>query len=215
MLSNIETGGFMRIHDPLDKILNNEVKVKILRFLCKTEVEWSGRQIAREIKVSPAACHKALRELNNERVLLLKSVGKSHLYRLNKRNFIISKLLKPLYGRESKIPDKIYEAIIKNIATLDNIISIAVLGSIKKKEERATSDIDLLVLVRNLEDKEKVEGDFGKVNEKIVKMFGNAISPYTQSLKEFKLNHKRGLPLVRNILKSHKLLFGRPLEKLL
>jgi predicted nucleotidyltransferase len=199
----------------LDKILNNEVKVKILRFLCKAEVEWSGRQIAREIKISPAACHKALRELNNERVLLLRSVGRSYLYRLNKGNLIISKLLKPLYGRESKIPDKVYETIIRNIATLGDIASIAVFGSIKRKKERATSDIDLLVLVRNLEDKEKVEEDFGKINETIVKMFGNTISPYIQSLEEFKLKHKRGLPLVRNILKSHKLLFGRPLEELL
>ena len=205
----------MKIHDPLDKILNNELKVKILRFLCKAEVEWSGRQIAREIKISPAACHKALRELNNERVLLLRSVGRSYLYRLNKGNLIISKLLKPLYGRESKIPDKVYEAIIRNIATLDDIASIAVFGSIKRKKERATSDIDLLVLVRNLEDKEKVEEDFGKINEKIIKMFGNTISPYIQSLKEFKLKYKRGLPLARNILKSHKLLFGRPLEELL
>ena len=205
----------MRIHNPLDKILNNEVKVKILRFLCKAEVEWSGRQIAREIKISPAACHKALRELNNERVLLLRSVGRSYLYRLNKGNLIISKLLKPLYGRESKIPGKVYEAIIRNIATPGDIASIAVFGSIKRKKERATSDIDLLVLVRNLEDKEKVEEDFGKINEKIVKMFGNTISPYIQSLEEFKLKHKRGLPLVRNILKSHKLLFGRPLEELL
>lgn len=205
----------MRIHDPLDKILNNEIKVKILRFLCKTEAEWSGRQIAREIKVSPAACHKSLRELNNERALLLRSVGKSHLYRLNKENLIISKLLRPLYERESKIPHKVYEAIIGNIPTLANIVSIAVFGSVKRKKERATSDIDLLVLVRNLEDKEKVEEHFGKVNEKIIKMFGNTISPYIQSPKEFRLKHKRKLPLVRNIIKSHKLLFGRPLEKLL
>ncbi len=203
----------MRVHDPLDKILNNEVKVKILRFLCKTEAEWSGRQIAREIKVSPAACHKSLRELNNERALLLSSVGKSHLYRLNKGNFIISKLLKPLYERESKIPAKVYEAIIENVPALDNIVSIAVFGSIKKKQERATSDIDLLVLVKNSDSKEKVEEDFGKVNEKIMKVFGNTISPYIQSLKEFKLKHKRRLPLVRNMLKSHKLLFGRPLEE--
>lgn len=203
----------MRVHDPLDKILNNEVKVKILRFLCKTEVEWSGRQIAREIKVSPAACHKSLRELNNERALLLRSIGKSYLYRLNKENFIISKLLKPLYEREGKIPNKVYETIIGNVPTLNNIVSIAVFGSIKEKEERATSDIDLLVLVRNLENKEKVEEDFVKVNEKIMKVFGNTISPYIQSLKEFQLKHKKRLPLVRNILKSHELLFGKRLEK--
>ena len=87
----------MRVHNPLDKILSKETKVKILRFLCKTEAEWSGRQIAKEIKVSPAACHKALRELNNEGALLLRGIGKSNLYSLNKENLIVSDLLKPLY----------------------------------------------------------------------------------------------------------------------
>ncbi|RKY87518.1 hypothetical protein DRQ11_06020 [candidate division KSB1 bacterium] len=126
----------MKIHNPLDNILNNEVKVKILRFLCKTEAEWSGRQIAQEIKVSPAATHKALRELNNERVLYLRSVGKSYLYRLNKENLIISELLKPLFEKESKIPSEVYKAIVRNISSFvrEDIVSIAIFGSLKRKK---------------------------------------------------------------------------------
>ncbi|HUW23422.1 MAG TPA: nucleotidyltransferase domain-containing protein [bacterium] len=207
----------MRVHDPLDKILNNELKIKILRFLCKTEAEWSGRQIAQEIKVSPAACHKALRELNNEKALLLRSIGRSYLYRLNKENLIISDLLKPLFQRESKIPDDVYSAIVRNIASLviTDIASIAVIGSMKKGKERPTSDIDLLVLVKNPKDRRKVEEDFGKVNEKIIGKFGNTISSYIQTVEEFKLKYKRGLALVKNILKSHRLLFGKPLKELL
>jgi len=207
----------VKVHDPLDKILNNEIKIKILRFLCKTEAEWSGRQIAQEIKVSPAACHKALRELNNERALLLRSIGRSYLYRLNKENLIISDLLKPLFERERKIPDDVYRAIVRNISSLviKDIASIAVFGSIKRGKERPTSDIDLLVLVRNPEDKRKVEEDFGKVSEKIIGKFGNTISSYIQTIEEFKLKYRKGLALVKNILKSHRLLFGKPLEELL
>lgn len=207
----------MRVHNPLDKILSNEIKVKILRFLCKTEAEWSGRQIAKEIKVSPAACHKALRELNNEGALLLRGVGKSNLYSLNKENLIVSDLLKPLYERESKIPDEIYEGIVRNISSLviKDIVSIAIFGSVKKRKERPTSDIDLLVLVKNSENKGEVEEDFGKVNEKIISRFGNTVSPYIQTVEEFNLKYKKGLSLIKNILKSHRLLFGTPLEELL
>jgi predicted nucleotidyltransferase/DNA-binding transcriptional ArsR family regulator len=207
----------MRVHNPLDKILNNEIKVKILRFLCKTEAEWSGRQIAKEIKVSPAACHKALRELNNEGALLLRGIGKSNLYSLNKENLIVSDLLKPLYKRESKIPDEIYEGIVRNISSLviKDIVSIAVFGSVKKRKERPTSDIDLLVLVKNSENKGEVEEDFGKVNEKIISRFGNTVSPYIQTVEEFNLKYRKGLSLIKNILKSHRLLFGTPLEELL
>ncbi|PIQ95177.1 MAG: hypothetical protein COV68_00590 [Nitrospirae bacterium CG11_big_fil_rev_8_21_14_0_20_41_14] len=207
----------MRVHNPLDKILSKETKVKILRFLCKTEAEWSGRQIAKEIKVSPAACHKALRELNNEGALLLRGIEKSNLYSLNKENLIVSDLLKPLYERESKIPDEIYEGIVRNISSLviKDIVSIAVFGSVKKRKERPTSDIDLLVLVKNSENKGEVEEDFGKVNEKSISRFGNTVSPYIQTVEEFNLKYKKGLSLIKNILKSHRLLFGTPLEELL
>ena len=207
----------MRVHNPLDKILNTELKIKILRFLCKTEAEWSGRQIAQEIKVSPAACHNALRELNNERALLFRSVGRSNLYRLNKENLIISDLLKPLYERESKIPNEIYEGIVRNISSLviNDIVSIAVFGSVKKRKERPTSDIDLLVLVKNSENKKEVEEDFGKVNQKIMGRFGNTVSPYIQTVKEFNLKYKKGISVAKNILKSHRLLFGTPLKELL
>lgn len=205
------------MHNPLDKILSKETKVKILRFLCKTEAEWSGRQIAKEIKVSPAACHKALRELNNEGALLLRGIEKSNLYSLNKENLIVSDLLKPLYERESKIPDEIYEGIVRNISSLviKDIVSIAVFGSVKKRKERPTSDIDLLVLVKNSENKGEVEEDFGKVNEKSISRFGNTVSPYIQTVEEFNLKYKKGLSLIKNILKSHRLLFGTPLEELL
>lgn len=207
----------MRIHNPLDKILNNELKVKILRFLCKTEAEWSGRRIAEEIKASPAACHKALRELNNERMVLLKSMGKSYLYRLNKENFIVSELLKPLYEKENKIPDRVFKLILGNISSFvkKDIVSIAVFGSLKEEKERATSDIDLLVLVKKAQNREEVERGFEKVNGEIIKRLGNTISTYLQTVNEFKLKYKRGSALIKNILKSHKLLFGTSLEELL
>ena len=210
-------GEFMRVHDPLNKILNNEVKVKILRFLCRTEAEWSGRQIAQEIKVSPAAAHKALRELNNERALLLRSVGRSYLYRLNSENFIILELLKPLYEKENKIPEQVYAEIVRNISSLviNDIISMAVFGSMKRKKEKSTSDIDLLVLIKNEESGEKVEEDFGRVNEKIVSRYGNTVAAYIQTLEEFRSKYKKGLALIKNILKFHSLIFGKPLETLL
>lgn len=206
----------MRIHEPLDKILNSEIKVKVLRFLCKTDAEWSGRQIAKEIGASPGACHKALWQLNNEKALLLRSVGRSHLYRLNKEGFVISELLKPLYERENGIPDEIDTAIVENISTplINSILSIVLFGSVEKGEERPTSDIDLLILVKTPEDK-RVEEDFTRINEKIMDRFGNTVSAYIQTIDEFRSKHKKGLAVIKNILKSHRLLFGKPLRELL
>lgn len=207
----------MKIHNPLDKILDSEIKTKALRFLCRTDAEWNGRQIAKEIKVSPASCHKALRELNDEGALLLRNVGKSFLYRLNNENAIVSNLLKPLYRAEDKIPHMLFNMIKRNLTrpVKSCIASLAVFGSVGRKEEEARSDIDTLVILTNRKYRNTVAKEFEKINEKILSKFGNTISPYFQSVKEFRLKYKKGLPLIKDILKSHRLLFGKPIKELL
>ena len=207
----------MRVHNPLDKILNNAVKIRILRFLCKAEAEWSGRQIAQEVKASPAATHKVLHELSAEKVLLLRSVGRTHLYSLNDKNYTISELLKPLYKKEVQIPNIIAKLIYSSIPTsiINKIVSVLLFGSIKIKEERPASDIDILVLLKNAKDRVSVEKAFEKINEEIMDKFGNPVSPYLQTVTEFKSKHKKGLPITRNIVAESKLIYGQPLGELL
>ena len=207
----------MKIHNPLDKILNSEIKTKLVRFMCRTDAEWSGRQIAKEIKVSPASCHKALRELNGQGVLLLRSIGKSFLYRMNKKNALVADILKPLYQAEDRIPQLLFGIIRKNLSpgAKRSIVSLVVFGSIARKEEKARSDVDVLVVLTSGKDKNTVGREFDKINEKISPRFGNTISPYLQSIKEFRLKYKRKHPLVKNILNAQNLLFGKPLRELL
>ncbi|MFA6089838.1 MAG: winged helix-turn-helix transcriptional regulator, partial [Candidatus Woesearchaeota archaeon] len=94
--------------------MNNEIKIRILRQFCKTDEESSGRQIAEQIKASPAACHKALQELCFQKILNLKSVGNSHLYSLNSKNIITDTMLKPIFDKESQTISVISK-VIKNI----------------------------------------------------------------------------------------------------
>jgi DNA-binding transcriptional ArsR family regulator len=101
----------MKVTNPLDRVLDNEVKIRILRFLCKTGAKWNGRQIAREIKMSPATAHKALQALNAEGVLLLQNVGKMHIYELNEDNYLVRSMLKPLFGKEDKMADRFYNRV--------------------------------------------------------------------------------------------------------
>jgi predicted transcriptional regulator len=83
----------MKISDPLDKILDNETKIKILRFLVRTNAQWNGRQIAKEIGVTPATAHKALHGLHKGGVVILQNVGRTHIYNLNDNNYLVANLL--------------------------------------------------------------------------------------------------------------------------
>jgi predicted nucleotidyltransferase len=97
----------------------------------------------------------------------------------------------------------------------EKIISIALFGSVEKREDRPDSDIDLLVLVLRAKDKERIEKAFDNLNEKIMKSFGKIVSSYIESVSGFRRKYRQGLPVVREIMQSHKLIFGKPLREVI
>jgi predicted nucleotidyltransferase len=207
----------MKFTKPLDEILNTEAKIRILRFLCRTNAQWNGSQIAREIKITPAATHTALRALQKEGLLTLRNMGKTHVYSLREGSFLVSNLLKPLFTKEDNILDSVIVLIKRKISgskVKSDIASVALFGSVSSRQERPTSDIDLIVVVENAKTKPVVERLFGEVDEKISKQFGNTLSPYVNTRSEFKAKHKKGLAVVKNILKTYRLIYGERLENL-
>lgn len=208
----------MKISSPLDRILNNEVKVKILRFLFKTNAEWNGRQIAKEIAVTPATTHKALQSLNKEGVLLLRNIGKTHVYTLRHNNFIVSNILKPLFAKEEKVLGSIFGIIKRRISASNikkGIVSVVLFGSVNLRKDRPASDIDIMVIVTEAKIKHKAGLLFEDIDKKISDKFGNSVSAYINTVSEFKSKYKEGLAVIKNILKSNKRIYGTQPERLI
>jgi predicted nucleotidyltransferase len=208
----------MKFTKPLDEILNTEAKVRILRFFCRTGAEWNGSQIAKEINITPAATLTALRTLQKEGLLTLRTMGKAHVYRLNEDSFLVSNLLKPLFIKEDNILDTVITLIKRKVSSSKekkDILSVALFGSAGTGQECPTSDIDLAVVVENAKIKPIVENLFREVDEKVSKQFGNTLSPYVNTRNELKAKYNKGMVVIKNILKTYKLIYGERLEKLL
>lgn len=208
----------MKFSKPLDAILNTEAKTRILRFLCRTNADWNGNQIAREIGISAPAAHTALNSLYKEGVLQLRTMGNTHVYSLKQDTFLVSSLLKPLFAREDKLLDAVIDIVKRKIASFkarSQILSVALFGSTSISRESPTSDIDIAVIVQGAKAKHSVERLFDQVDAKISKEFGNTVSPYINTLFQFKAKRKQGMVVVKNILKSYRLLYGKRLESLL
>jgi len=208
----------MKFTKPLDTILNTEVKTRILRFLCKTNAEWNGSQIAKEIGITPAATHAALSALYREGVLELRNMGKTHVYSLKEGSFLVSSLLKPLFAKEDKILNTIIDMIKRKILSSKakkEIVSVALFGSVSVRQENPLSDIDIAVVVENAKAKATIERLFEEVDAKVSKEFGNTISPYINTQAEFKTKHKQNMAIIKDILKSNNLIYGERLENLL
>lgn len=98
-----KTGSSMKYSRPLDDLLGQQSKVKILRHLANTRLEMSGRQIAADIGMSPWACHRALRDLSDQGALVMRNVGRTYLFRLNEESYVVEELLLPLFQKEKQL----------------------------------------------------------------------------------------------------------------
>ena len=59
-------------------------------------------------------------------------------------------------------------------------------GSIAKGSEKPDSDIDIFILVKNKQDREKLETSLEKLSNICLEVYGNRLSPYILTEKELK-----------------------------
>ena len=206
----------MRIRNAYDKLMNSEVKTRLLRVLCRHDAEWTGRQLSRELGVSPTTAGKFLKELVLEGVVNMKGAGRSNIYNLNNKSYVVKKILKPFFEKEKDVFNSIVSLIKKTISKTNvNVESLAIFGSIAQKNETPGSDIDLLVIIDSLRDKSKIEAGLDSISIEVAENFQTVVSPYILSSTQFKKMYKRKHPIMAEILKSYILVMGKTPERIL
>lgn len=203
----------MKYANSLDDLLGQKSKVKILRCLSNSCVEMSGRQIASDVKMSPWACHQALQELTEQGVLLMRNVGRTYLFRLNERNYLVRELLLPLFQKEKGLLETAIQEIIEGIS--DAIVSIVLYGSVSRGEERPFSDFDLLILVPTSAGKEPVQDIFDRKNDDFISRFGNVLSPLVLSVAEFRERYREKDALIREVVDAGRVVYGKLFSEVL
>lgn len=206
----------MKLHNALDRIVGHKVKARILRVICDKNTGWTGRQLAKELAISPTTSSKFLKELVGEGVIFSKGVGRSYLYHLNDRSYVVRNILMPFFEREKDVVDNIVSRVRKAaLRSGAKIKTIAIFGSVAKKSDTSKSDIDILIVISELKDKPRVEASINALSKMIATDFNTAISPYVLSVDQLKKRYKKKAPLIKEIVQSYKLLYGKPLERIL
>ena len=207
----------MQFQHPLDRVLNSEYKVRILRFLCRKGGEWIGRRLAAELSMNPVTAHRALRELHQATILDFRKVGSHFLYSLRDDHCLVREVLRPLFEREARTRDRLLNVLKRAFRAKlrASVVAAAIYGSLARGEERPASDIDLLVLVRSTQAKRDVRDALGRMGETVMWTFGNPLALYVNTVREAQRKARRGLPVFKNILRDHQLLWGRPLHEVL
>lgn len=177
----------MKFNTSLIDILNSKTKLKIVKFLLTHEASMSEREIASILKVSHMSINRTMRELSEVNLVNFTTVGKAHLWKVNRKSYAF-KVLSEFIKGVSRIKDPLDDLkgiILTNIPK--NLIKKVVLfGSVAKGEEKTDSDIDVFFLVKDSRDKEKLSSALEKLSNACLETYGNRLSPYILTEQEAK-----------------------------
>ncbi len=188
----------MKFHISLLDILNSKTKVRIVKFLLTHEAAMSEREIASILKVSHMSVNRTMRELASVNFGNFVTIGKSHLWKVNHQSHafkVLSALIKDASVIKNPLED-LKNTLLEHLPK--SLIKRAVLfGSVSKGLEKADSDIDLFILVKNSRSRNAFESLIEKLSNMCFELYGNRLAPYV--LTERELKQKKNLKIISEI----------------
>lgn len=185
---------------PLD-VLNSKTKVKIIKFLLTHEASMSEREIASVLKVSHMSVNRTMRELSDMNVVAFVTIGKAHLWRINRKSYafrVLSELFKGVSDIREPLED-LKKILLKNLPkTL--IKRVVLFGSIAEGSEKSNSDIDVFVLVKDKQSKKQLETQIEKLSNLCFEVYGNRLAIYI--LTKWEMKQKKNLKVISEINKG-------------
>ncbi len=180
----------------VDKTTNNKLKILSL-YRSNYLAQYHTREMAKLIKKSHVTLLPHLNDLEKEKVLVAKIIGKNKVYTLNidniltKNHLIISELFESVLYQEQIF---LLKKINAEISKLDLVGTFILFGSYAKKVFREDSDIDLFYLG------EIKETEIAKIKA-IGKIYGKTINIKTAIIQNFEAGLRKKDALIVEILK--------------
>lgn len=166
---------------PLNEILGNEIRVKILRVLFAYDGAFTGRHIARLSRVEQSVVQKHLQKLVSAGIISARAVGRSKTYAINRDNVMrvaLVRLFKEEGGLASRLSDAIVKLIKGNPFLAQEVRHVSLYGSALRRGASA-EDIDVFVICRDSGDEHEVEAAFHDHDLDISKAFATRLHAYT------------------------------------
>ncbi|MBI2144225.1 nucleotidyltransferase domain-containing protein [Candidatus Woesearchaeota archaeon] len=196
----------------LENIVGAASRVKILRTLTEVAAGFTLEELEKETNLSRGIIHKEVRRLVKASMLVeIKAKGKLKAYRININHPYYSGLVslfgeEKLFGRKNVIILKIWNtlesltaAIVGNDKDL-NIVTINLFGSHARGTAALTSDVDLLIVLR--EKTQEHKSSLIEICKKYGEKAGISINPVFMTAEEYKLEFKRKTSFIDQMNRS-------------
>ena len=164
----------MRPTYTLEQIFGTRSRVRVLRTLDSVDVPMNASQIASRTGLSQPAVSAALVELADMGLVKSTSAGRANVHWLVRGNIYVEQLVKPAFGFESDLPDMLETY----VRTMFECVaeSVVLFGSYARGDQDSSSDVDVVVVVGDARDKQRLEAGLLEGAEEFAARWGAPLS---------------------------------------
>jgi predicted nucleotidyltransferase len=167
----------MNSHEPhlLEQALGAKSKVAALRVLINSKIGFSGSSVAKRAGMGLLAIQNALADLEGLGLVEVERGSVEHRYRLNFKHHLVVHGLRSLFEAERGM----VKALARELRSLleDQVVSAGLFGSFAQGHAVPGSDIDLLVIVETLRERERVSALLSDELPRLSEQYGLPIQP--------------------------------------
>lgn len=197
----------MQFRTPLDEIFHGRAATRVLRVLALFPAkEFTGRELAQEAAVSPSNAIVELNRFLEQGLVRRRIAGRSQLWRLDTTH-VIGENVRDIFEFEYALDKDLRQRIAQGVRRIPGLERAVLFGSVARKEERPSSDVDLLLLVRRAADKKGARQAVSALRQEIGTRFRNRLQPIIYSMAEW--HRGEGASLIRSIEQEGQLVWER------
>ena len=167
----------------LEHILGAKSKVAALRVLINSKIGFSGSSVAKRAGMGLLAIQNALADLEGLGLVGVERGSVEHRYRLNFKHHLVVHGLRALFEAERGM----VKALARDLRPLleGRVVCAGLFGSFAQGRAKPGSDIDLLVIVETLKERERVSALLSDELPKLTEQYGLPIQPVMYERRRF------------------------------
>jgi len=201
----------MKWHNALDDVLGSTIKIRLLRVLAKNASVFTGRELARLVGYSHTQTNSVLAELEIDGLVMKRHIGNANTYSLNRDNLLVSRIIVPAFRIEGQLIQDLANRFFEGMGK--DLVSIILFGSAARGEESSGSDLDLILVVKDKSDLDKLEERVSELSLESANSFGGLISPIVVTESEYVEKERSKSAFWKTVQKEGIKLIPRELEE--
>ena len=203
----------MVFHHALDHVLGGRAKLTLLRLLLRVRGEHTGRDLARTVGFDHKTCHAALRALAAQGVVRFRRAGTGLLYGLNLDHPVVQDILIPAFAAEAGLVERFADEA-RRLA-VEPVESVILFGSVARRQERATSDVDLLFVTADRRGRGRLVRRLDSATATLASRWGNVPQILVEDRATLRGKIGRGDPFHLEILRTGRVIHGKPFAEMM